>query len=384
MTHPALAPRKSRLVVVPLCVVVLLAVAWTAAWFWAASTAEARITRWREQEARLGRVYGCATQTIGGYPFRIEVRCAEPGLELRGAEPPIVARAKEAVFVAQVYQPTLLIGEVTGPLTIAQPDGPALLVANWRLAQMSFRGLPSAPERISVALDGLAVDRPVQNGSETLATADHLELHARIVAGTALDNPLIDLAVRFTAAAVPGASPLAARPFDGEMTALLRGLRDLKPKPLPVRLKEFQGAGGQLEITKARLQQGETIAATTGALGLSGRGRLDGTVRITIAGLDQFIAANGGLEKVAPMLGLDRTTQGLGGLDRLGPVLGGLDRFAAALGGGARERAQLGLLGLIGEPTDLDGKRAVALPLRFTDGRAFLGPIPLGDTRPVF
>jgi len=373
-----------KMVVAPFIVVVVLAAAWSAFWFYAASAAETKIANWREQQAKLGRVYRCSSQTIGGYPFRIEVRCAEPSVELTGAGSPVVFTAKDAVIVAQVYQPTLLIGEFTGPLTVAEGGQPASLVANWSLAQASLRGLPTRPERISVTLQAPTLDRVTAAGSEPLAKADRLELHARLAAGSISDNPVIDLAAQLSAATAPVAGPLAARPFDANVVAVLRGLKDLKPKPVRTRLQEFQAAGGRLDITSARLQQGESVAVVTGELGLTARGRLDGTLRMTVAGIDQFIAANGGMEKLAPLLGLDRVTASVGGLDRLGPVLGGLDRLASKLGTSTRERAQTGLLGLLGQQAELDGKRAVAIPLRFTDGTTFLGPFRVGEVAAVY
>jgi hypothetical protein len=39
---------------------------------------------------------------------------------------------------------------------------------------------------------------------------------------------------------------------------------------------------------------------------------------------------------------------------------------------------------MLGEQTTLEGKRAVTLPLRFTDGAISLGPIPLGKAPPLF
>ena len=41
-------------------------------------------------------------------------------------------------------------------------------------------------------------------------------------------------------------------------------------------------------------------------------------------------------------------------------------------------------LGVRGEQTELEGKRAVRLPLRFNDGAVSLGPIPLGQIAPLF
>src|SRR5215467_8629180 len=97
--------RRRWLGFLPFVVVVVVAVAWSAAWVFAARRADATIAAWIEQEARSGRVYSCGSRTSGGYPFRIEVRCGDPAMELASMSPPRTLRAKELVGVAQVYQP---------------------------------------------------------------------------------------------------------------------------------------------------------------------------------------------------------------------------------------------------------------------------------------
>ena len=42
------------------------------------------------------------------------------------------------------------------------------------------------------------------------------------------------------------------------------------------------------------------------------------------------------------------------------------------------------LLGLLGEPAELEGRRAVTMPLRFADGAVSLGPLALGRTAPLY
>src|SRR5215470_5422444 len=138
-----LMPRRIHWAMLPLVVVVVLAAAWTAFWFYAAAEAQAMLDRWREQESRLGRVYTCGSLNAGGYPFRIEVRCSDATLEMRTTQPAVVVTAKNMTAVAQVYQPTLLIAEVTGPLVVSDPGGRNSFVANWTVAQASLRGRPN-------------------------------------------------------------------------------------------------------------------------------------------------------------------------------------------------------------------------------------------------
>lgn len=387
MNNPLSSARHSRLILVPFAVVVVLAGLWSAFWFYAAATARAAIADWQEQETKLGRAYSCAAQTFGGYPFRFEMRCTDAGVELRTAQPPLVLKAKDVVVVAQIYQPTLLIAEITGPLTIAEPGRPVSLVAYWTLAQASARGLPTAPERISLAIDGLRLDRPLASGAEILLRTNRFELHGRLSPSSTAGAPVLDLAARLTGAVAPVAGPIAAIPFDADASAVLRGLKRLDLKPIRVQLQELQTAGGSLEVTNARLQQADTIALTTGTLALSPRGRLDGTLSLTVAGIEQFLARSG-IDKMLPPPGSDRAPPQVRGLNSLAPLLGGLDRLAPGLGAAAQSNANARTLaagiGFLGQRTELEGKQAITMPLRFSDGAASFGPIPLGQTPPLY
>ena len=87
-----LAPRRSRRWLYLGLAVVILVAGWTAFWFYAADRANQAIAGWLEREARLGRVYSCGTQSLRGFPFRIEVRCANAGVELHNMQPPLSVR----------------------------------------------------------------------------------------------------------------------------------------------------------------------------------------------------------------------------------------------------------------------------------------------------
>jgi hypothetical protein len=39
---------------------------------------------------------------------------------------------------------------------------------------------------------------------------------------------------------------------------------------------------------------------------------------------------------------------------------------------------------MLGQPAELEGRRAVTLPLRFADGVVFLGPLRAGELPPLF
>ncbi len=357
-----------------LFVVLALIAGWTGFWKFAADKAQEAIDGWRVREAKAGRIYNCGSQTVGGYPFRIEVDCNRASALFRTNQPPVELKADSLTVVAQVYQPGLLISEFHGPLTIGQPDKSPDIVVDWKLAQSSVRGTPSAPKRVSLVFDSPAVDRIDGTARRNILRAGHVEIHGRVAEEADANKPVIEIALQLDQASMPLLHQAAERPIDANVTVILRGLNDFSPKPWPARFREMQATGGRIDITQARVQQGEILAIGSGALSLNGNGRLEGELRITIAGLDQFLAAIGAQQRVQTAPSMDKL---VGALDRLAPGLGEVARQQA----GANISAGINLLG---EQTTLEGKRAVTLPLRFTDGAIFLGPIPIGSAPALF
>jgi hypothetical protein len=376
MSHPALRPPRRWPIVLPTAIVIVLAIGWTGLWFYAAARAGQTLDGWRTREAKAGRVYACGSQAIGGYPFRIEVRCTDPTAELRSSQPPLVLRARDLLVAAQVYQPTLLISEFTGPLSIGAPDRAPSYIADWKLAQTSVRGTPREPERVSIALDEPIVQRVKMPVGELLLTATRVEIHGRMVGGSAKADPVIELVLRMKAASLPTLNPNAAQPIDADVTGVLRGLKDFSGKPWSARFRELQERQGRLDIARARIQQGEVIMTAIGTLTLSPHGRLDGELRATIAGIAKLLAA----------LGVDQTPPA-GEPDKLAPAVDALNRLAPGLGNLARKHAGSTIaagLGLIGQRTVLEGRQAVIVPLRFADGIVFLGPLKVGEIPPLY
>ena len=355
-------------------IVLALVAGWSGFWKFAAGKAESAIEGWRAREAQAGRIYRCGSQRVGGYPFRIEVECDQASALLSNSQPPVELKTTNLVMVAQVYQPGLLISEFRGPLTVGEPGKPPELIADWKLAQSSVRGTPSAPERGSLVVDQPVIDRTNGGVRQNVFRAKHMEIHGRMAEGSASNRPVIEVALQLDQASAPELNPAAARPFDANVTALLRGLSDFSPKPWPARFREVQAAGGRIDITNARVHQGDILAVGTGSLALNNNGRLEGELRVTMAGVEQFLTAIGAQQKVQTSPNMDK-------------LVGVLDRLAPGLGGVARQQAGANIslgLNLLGEQTTLEGKRAVALPLRFNDGAVSLGPIPIGNTPGLF
>jgi len=380
----AAAPPRRRLwpVVLPVCVVIGLAAVWCGLWYFAAGIADRTMSGWMSREATAGRVYSCGSQTISGFPFRIEADCTTAGAAINSTQPPFAVSAKDVSVAAQVYRPTLLVGEISGPLAVAEPGQPPRFVANWTRARGSVSGLPPEPDSVSVTLDRPHVDQMAGANATTIFAADHAEFQGRIVGGSAANNPVIDALVKFAAATTPTLHPLLAEPVQGEVDAVFRGFKDLAPKPWPQRFREMQASGGNIEITRLRLERPDAIIVGAGTLTVNANGKLNGLIRIGIAGL----------ENIVPKLGLDRLIgRGLdklnGGSGQAQQGLNALDRLMPGLSGAVRDSAAASVidnLNKMGQPTEIDKKPAIVLPLNFSDGFVSLGMVPLGEVPALF
>lgn len=398
MSEMTPVPRRRplwRLFFMPV-LLLIAAAAWSAFWFYSASQVDVIADAWRAREAQSGRVYDCARRSVAGYPFRLEVRCDGVSVSLvaqtageAASQPPITARLGEILVMAHVYDPKLLIAEFTAPATISDRAGHPSMVANWRTARSSVIGLPAIPRRVSLVFDDPSIDRIEGSTQTPLARARHVELHGRPVEGTASDHPEIETVLQIDGGSVQGVHPLLTQPFDADIHTRLSGLKDLSPKPWPQRFREIQAAGGHVDIVHSRIQQGDVVAVAAGTLSLSADGRLEGELQMTVAGLEQVVAALGlekMLEEGVPQATLDRVAPGVRTQD-LNNLFGALDRAIPGLGKAVRQNANAGVsagLNALGKETVLEGKKARSFPLRFVDGAVSLGPLKVADIPPLF
>ena len=219
----------------------------------------------------------------------------------------------------------------------------------------------------------------MSSDNSPLASADHLEFHARRAANSSAEDPALDFALDFTHFTSPPMGSYAAAATDAHIVGVLRGVSDLTPKSLAAKLRELQAANGKLELTSARLQQGDLVTTAAGAVSLTPRGTLNGEINVTVVNfgkLLQVLGVDRMIAQAVPQATLDKLAPGL---DRVMPGLGNFLRGnTGATSGGA---AALGAAAVGGKQTELEGQRAVSMMLRLVDGAAYLGPLKVGQSR---
>jgi hypothetical protein len=327
-----------------------------------------------EREAAAGRVYSCGSQSIGGFPFSIRARCANAAAEVKNYQPPFAVQAQAVTFAAEVFYPTRLVGDVTGPLTLADFGQPPHLAADWMRARVVVRGVPPDPEAVSIDLEAPHVDR-IGGRGDAMFKAKRADLQTRIAAGSPRDHPVIEVTLHLSGATAPTFHPLLAEPIEAELDAVIRGFKDLSPKPWADRFREMQAAGGGIEIKSLRIAQTNAIVVGAGTLSVNAHGKLDGLVRVAIAGV----------EHIVPLLGIDRMIGQ--GIDQLSGGDGALDRLIPGLSGALRQTASASMIEnfkKMGEPTTIENRPATILPLRFSDGAIYLGMLRVGEAPPLF
>jgi hypothetical protein len=335
-------PSRPWKMALPLGLLVLAALGWSGAWFYASYRAQHEIEAWIAREATQGRTWSCGERTFGGFPFRFELMCTEPTVTFAGTDG-WKASAQRAHAVAQVWDPGHIIAEFQGPGVITQAATGRQLQGAWSLLQVSGVGSSGRVERMSLAVDNYALTE----GGTALFAARHGEIHVRHHPGD--DNPTLDLAAGVLGATGTRGTGIGKAPVDAELDATITDVPQFRSMPMEDRLRGWQAAGGRAKLLLAKATAGAAVLTASGDVGLDADGRPDGALTVNVAGAEALL-------------------KGLAASDLMPPVLAGVGS----------------IVGMAGTPTEVDGRKASAFNVRFRDGRVFLGPLPLGRIAPLW
>ncbi len=321
---PTIARRKSRLGLYLMPgVLVLLSVAVSVWWGVATRLADAAFDHWLAKEAAAGRQWTCATRTMAGFPFRIELACDGLSLATSKGEPRALSLGG-FVAVGQIYQPSLLLVDTRGPLQATLANGQTI-TAQWTMMRSSLHfENPTRADRVAWVVDGLTTQSNLPFATGHIG---HAEFHMRSVPAESGPSQDHEIAVSVTEAGLhDGAIPAS---FEGHLTVNKGAV--LLDTAGPDGLEAWRSAGGELGIDQWEAKRGDQFLAVTGALSLDENHRLTGT----------------------------------------------LDLAAKGIGDGLKE-AGLGAFG------GIIGSGAVKLPLTFNKGRLLLGPLKLAELPPLY
>jgi len=335
--------RRSRFwLYTPFVLLLLLAVAWSVAWFVIRSRTAEALDGWVAAEARAGREWTCGNRTIVGYPFRIEIVCDTLDLK-RGA---VTAAFGRTEAVAQVYQPRRVILEVAGPLRVT--DGTVSVNGRWDLLQASINASQSGLQRLSLAANAPQVTITGLGSGEITGSGKHLELHVRPNPSRRVELAG-DVAASVTEARIPILDALVggAEPTNLNVDVTVTQADGFKGGTIAEELELWRKAGGKVDILMLSAAKGPRQIETKGELRLDDQHRPAGELTVAAAGLDGL---------------LGNLTGGRVGGNLLGMLLGQGPRA---------------------NPAQPDGKPRLASlpPLRLENGFLAMGPFVIPNVR---
>jgi hypothetical protein len=354
-------------------VLIIVGMVWSAVWFHALSTLETVMAAWSDSAAQAGNTLTCASRTIGGFPFRVNVSCADPHATLLADRSTFTIKAKEFRAGAGLFRTNVVTAEVTGPVSIIGGVQPASYVANWSRARTDVRGGQSGLDQVSIVVEGFRFDRAADGGSAAIFNGNRATLDLRFDASASSGTEDIAIAIQVADGLVPSAPPFGSDPFDAEVTAVLRGIGAVRPQPWLARLKEWASLDGRLVVKQARIEQHGEVAVAQGTIGLDGGGRVAGRMRATTTAANferlgrSFLGDNGRARVVQALARLGRRDSQTEEERR---------RLLAQAEQEARELRSIGVSPL---PSANPGIGEVTMPLAFTNGVIFLGSVPIGE-----
>lgn len=345
MTDTSLTRRRSRLgLYAPFILLILLAAGWSGFWFYVHGRTVAEIDRTLAREAERGRTWTCNNRSVGGFPFRIEVRCASLALTSTRWGDAVRVETGPALAVGQIYSPGLVILEATSPARVSLPEGRSLDLT-WKQLDASLAWRDPQRFALVAAEPNATLTVPGQANENWRAAA--LEVHLRRNPDRPATDQAVDIALSAKGTVLPVIDALLGTTDTGtiDLQATLTQSDAFRQGFNPDALESWRNGNGVLDVTR--------LAATKGAARIDGSGqlRLDPTHHV---GGDLQLAA-AGIEQI-------------GGV-RIGNLLGGL---GGLLGGRGNASAPPGLTPLP--------------PVSLREGRVFLGPIrlPLKPLLPLY
>ncbi|WP_127088782.1 DUF2125 domain-containing protein [Aquabacter cavernae] len=350
---PAPRRRKPWIMAVPLLLVVVLGICWSGLWFFASAHAERELDAWVAREAMLGRVWDCKDRTLGGFPFRFELMCAEPSLTLRGTGDTVRITAAAGHAVAQVWAPNHMVAEFQGPAKVQDLATGHVYGATWSLLQMSgVANMDGIAQRFSLTVDNPAIQSAPGDTAQTLFTAKHFEAHARRTPHTSAGGPDgVDYAIGLVDGNNPGLAGGGgvAGPVNLVLQGSVTAIDNLQPMSLPERIKAWSAANGTLKVDTFSLTTPKAALTANGALGVDPLGRVFGAVSIGFSGVDELTRAlaQGGI---------------------ISPEIASI----------------VNALALAGRPGDVAGRRGTTFSVTLKEGAVQLGKVPMGIIPPLF
>lgn len=280
--------RRSRVwLYLPFLLLALLAIGWSGFWFHVRGRVAEAVDTAIAREVQRGRTWSCNDRSIGGFPFRIEIRCGSLALTSTRWGEAVRVETGPALAVGQVYSPGLVIFQIAGPLRAALPEGRSLEL-NWARLEASFAH--RSPERLALVVSEPNATLAVPGMESQGWRAASVEAHLRRNPTRPAAEQVVDIAIAAKGTVLPEIDALlgTSEPGDIDLQASVTQAEAFRLGFNPDALESWRNAGGQIELTRLLSSKGNARLEASGQLLIDQTRRPAGQIRAGIAGFDQI------------------------------------------------------------------------------------------------
>lgn len=268
-------------------VILIVIVGWSGGWLFLSDQIKRNVAAMAEADGVAAPKVTCGTLTVGGFPFRFDLDCAD-GTLVSGDVTATLAELRVSVRVYDFYHARI---SARGPVMLTDAFTGSQSKIEWETLEASARITNNRIGRISIE-----ATKPVWTdmifGDLVIASADKIETHLLdIPERHEADKGLAALASysKVSNAAMPALTLNAA---EIELQGNIIGLpADVASLGAPDALQRWQQAGGKLQDIALNGTDGERFARAEGTLGLDDQGRMEGQVNLTSRGAADILFA---------------------------------------------------------------------------------------------
>ncbi len=317
-----------------LIIILAIGASWSYGWHYVAGKVEEVIELGKTRLALQDKEFLCPGQEIGGYPFRINLSCAETSYF--DNQQGFSLEAGTLRTAAQAYQPGKVVAELDGPAFMKLANQETFDL-DWTSMRASVSAGFSGVEKFSSAGTNLSAT-PTRKNLDAFTIAE-LQMHGRKVEANDFDIAVRSHNVKSSNAVWPG--------FDLVLNVRLADIHNqLKRNPNLRRIVREQGLDGQInELRYTSSNGGEVLIS--GPMQVDRQGLVSGKFSVEVTQLAPIMRS---LAKAFP---------------QHREFLEKAEATASIMGGG-------------------QNGGSLKLPITIRDGKASLDPFPLGLVPPVF
>jgi hypothetical protein len=319
-----------------IAVAMAVAIGWSVFWCVKSRAVAAALTAWTAHEAQLGRAWSCPNQKTGGFPFSVEISCANLHFQGEILGKTMTGTLRGFRATSPFLQTGSVLAQLEPPFAAKTSDDTVDIMVQWGELFLDLEGQPGALDRVTLAGNKIRLQRKI--GGIDLVEGTFGDVIGDFVLMQDRHDHAYDLMVSFKQGSIPALNSLmdTRLPIDMQVRGTISQVDLRGAETLQDFLENWRSANGHVDITAGSLTSGQIIFDAKGGFDLDGQHRVKGKLDASFAGLN----------KAFRQLGVDPA------LITAGQVLSGL------LDGGQR-----------------GGRGRMNLPLTISEGFLSIGPV---------